>query len=132
VECGTKRKFADIGERISAQCRDASFRSCAALEPAIRFHARRDRQNRADFRAIRRAPCSKFSIRDKKTPLSIATSMCVRFVANHLHRDRELQRGRARTDARPMEVISLPGYTEREKLEIAKRYLVRRQMEENG
>src|SRR4030088_2685960 len=31
-----------------------------------------------------------------------------------------------------MEIISLPGYTEREKLEIAKRYLVRRQMEENG
>ena len=31
-----------------------------------------------------------------------------------------------------MEVISLPGYTEREKLEIAKRYLVRRQLQENG
>src|SRR5437016_8621553 len=31
-----------------------------------------------------------------------------------------------------MAVIQLPGYTEREKLEIAKRYLVRRQMEENG
>jgi len=31
-----------------------------------------------------------------------------------------------------MEIISLPGYTEREKLEIARRYLVRRQMEENG
>ncbi len=31
-----------------------------------------------------------------------------------------------------MEVISLPGYTEREKLEIARRYLVRRQLEENG
>src|SRR5947209_9857518 len=31
-----------------------------------------------------------------------------------------------------IEVISLPGYTEREKLEIAKRYLVRRQMSENG
>jgi ATP-dependent Lon protease len=31
-----------------------------------------------------------------------------------------------------IEVISLPGYTEREKLEIAKRYLVARQMEENG
>jgi ATP-dependent Lon protease len=31
-----------------------------------------------------------------------------------------------------MEVISLPGYTEREKLEIAKKYLVRRQFEENG
>jgi ATP-dependent Lon protease len=31
-----------------------------------------------------------------------------------------------------MELISLAGYTEREKLEIAKRYLVRRQSEENG
>ena len=31
-----------------------------------------------------------------------------------------------------IEVISLPGYTEREKLEIAKRYLVPRQLEENG
>jgi ATP-dependent Lon protease len=31
-----------------------------------------------------------------------------------------------------MEVISLPGYTEREKIEIAKRYLVKRQLEENG
>jgi ATP-dependent Lon protease len=31
-----------------------------------------------------------------------------------------------------MEVISLPGYTEREKLEIARRYLVLRQVEENG
>jgi ATP-dependent Lon protease len=31
-----------------------------------------------------------------------------------------------------MEVISLPGYTEREKLEIARRYLVRRQLEESG
>jgi ATP-dependent Lon protease len=31
-----------------------------------------------------------------------------------------------------MEVISLPGYTEREKVEIARKYLVRRQLEENG
>jgi ATP-dependent Lon protease len=31
-----------------------------------------------------------------------------------------------------MEVIALSGYTEEEKLEIAKRYLVRRQLEENG
>jgi ATP-dependent Lon protease len=31
-----------------------------------------------------------------------------------------------------MEVIHLPGYTEEEKLEIAERYLVRRQMEQNG
>ena len=31
-----------------------------------------------------------------------------------------------------IEVISLPGYTEREKLEIANRYLIRRQLEENG
>jgi ATP-dependent Lon protease len=31
-----------------------------------------------------------------------------------------------------METISIPGYTEREKLEIARKYLVRRQLEENG
>jgi ATP-dependent Lon protease len=31
-----------------------------------------------------------------------------------------------------IEVISLPGYTEREKLEIAKRYLIGRQLDENG
>src|SRR5438445_4004575 len=31
-----------------------------------------------------------------------------------------------------IEVISIPGYTEREKLEIAKRYLVKRQLEGNG
>jgi ATP-dependent Lon protease len=31
-----------------------------------------------------------------------------------------------------MEIIQLPGYTEEEKLEIAKRYLVRRQLESNG
>ncbi|HET7412965.1 MAG TPA: LON peptidase substrate-binding domain-containing protein, partial [Pararhizobium sp.] len=31
-----------------------------------------------------------------------------------------------------MEIISLPGYTESEKLQIASRYLVRRQMEANG
>src|SRR6185369_10447316 len=31
-----------------------------------------------------------------------------------------------------MEIINLPGYTPREKLEIARRYLVRRQLEENG
>ncbi len=31
-----------------------------------------------------------------------------------------------------MEIISLPGYTEREKVEIAKRYLLKRQLEENG
>jgi ATP-dependent Lon protease len=31
-----------------------------------------------------------------------------------------------------MEVIEIPGYTEREKLEIARKYLVRRQLEENG
>jgi ATP-dependent Lon protease len=31
-----------------------------------------------------------------------------------------------------MEIISIPGYTEREKLQIAKRYLVPRQLEENG
>src|SRR4029453_1838887 len=31
-----------------------------------------------------------------------------------------------------MEIIELPGYTEDEKVEIAKRYLVRRQQEANG
>ena len=31
-----------------------------------------------------------------------------------------------------MEIIELPGYTDQEKLQIAKRYLVKRQVTENG
>ncbi len=31
-----------------------------------------------------------------------------------------------------MEVIDIPGYTEKEKLEIARRYLVPKQLSENG
>ena len=56
----------------------------------------------------------------------------VRSLAGHLHRDGQLHRRRPGPLRDRMEIISLAGYTGREKLEIARRYLVRRQLEENG
>ena len=58
--------------------------------------------------------------------------VAVRSFADHFHRHGQLHRGRAGADARPDGDRFLAGYTGREKLEIARRYLVRRQLEENG
>ena len=59
--------------------------------------------------------------------------VAVRSFADHFHRHRELHRRRARNRcATGWRSSHLAGYTEREKLEIARRYLVRRQLEENG
>ena len=96
--------------------------------------ARRDRQTGHRFprRSGERA-CSKCSIRGRTTPfvdhyldvpfdlsqvIFIATANYIDGIPGPLH-DR-------------MEIISLAGYTEREKLDIARKYLVRRQLEENG
>ncbi|MBA2434922.1 MAG: hypothetical protein H0V54_07555 [Chthoniobacterales bacterium] len=50
----------------------------------------------------------------------------------HLRRSRRNRSGPGGSHATGMELITLAGYTGREKLEIARRYLVRRQLEENG
>ena len=57
----------------------------------------------------------------------------VRSLADHLYRDGQLHRWNSRTALGSDGAdFDLPGYTEREKLEIGKRYLVPRQLTENG
>jgi ATP-dependent Lon protease len=70
----------------------------------------------ADFRGD--AASALFAVLDLSQIIFIAT-------ANYIDGVPEPMRDR-------MEIISLAGYTGREKLEIARRYLVRRQLEENG
>ncbi len=85
------------------------------------------------FGVTQRARCSRCSIRARNNAfvdryLDVPFDLSqVNFIAtaNYIDGVPEPMRDR-------MEVISLPGYTEREKLEIAKRYLVKRQLEENG
>ena len=101
-------------------------------EPGV--HARRDRQDqRRAFRAIRPRRCSRCSTRRRTTRSAITTS-------------RSTSTCRACCSSRPsnqlgtihpalldrMEIISLAGYSEEEKLHIARRYLIPRQLEEHG
>jgi hypothetical protein len=75
---------------------------------------------------------SNFSILNKTTRSRITISICRRLVEGFLH----CQQPSAWTIPPPlrdrMEVIQLAGYSDREKLQIAKRYLVPRQVRENG
>ncbi len=100
----------------------------------LRDDAGRDRQARRRHprRSVRRR-CWRCSIRSRTTPSAITISGCrstcrrVVFIttANMLDTIPGPLRDR-------MEIISLAGYTDGEKLQIAARYLVKRQMEANG
>ena len=102
--------------------------------PQSRHDARRDGQaRRRASMAIRHRRCSKCSIPSRTRPSATTISPLpfdlskVMFIgtANVLDTVPGPVRDR-------MEVIELPGYTEDEKLEIAKRYLLKRQLEATG
>ncbi len=133
--CTTKRKSAATAAPISARCRATSSRRIQQGRRAqLRDDAGRDRQDgpRHPGRPVGRR-CSKCSIPSRTAPsattISACRSICRRVVfiatANMLDSVPGPLRDR-------MEIISLAGYTEDEKLEIARRYLVRRQLEANG
>ena len=95
---------------------------------------RRDRQGRrATSAAIRSRRCSKCSIRSRTTRSAITTSTCRSICRTCCSSARPT----ASTTISPplrdrMEIIPLSGYTELEKLQIAKRYLVKKQRKANG
>ncbi|MEO6871234.1 MAG: hypothetical protein ABI233_03325 [Chthoniobacterales bacterium] len=64
--------------------------------------------------------------------MSIAASPALRPFAAHLHRDANYIRGIPGRLLDRMQMVQLAGYTDGEKLEIARKHLVRRQLEENG
>ena len=132
--CATKRRFAATAARMSARCPDGSSRRCAASKAATRSFCWTNWTRSARiFAATRRRRCWKCSTRRKTTRSPTITSICrstlsrVLFIAtaNWLEPIHPALRDR-------LEVIELPSYTESEKLQIAKRYLVPRQIEEHG
>jgi ATP-dependent Lon protease len=131
--CATSPRSAATGARTSARCRDDHPRAArrGLEQPAV--HDRRDRQ---DGRGLPR----RSGQRDARGPRPGAERRvprplprrAVRPVERHVHHDGQ----HARHDPGPlrdrMEVIQLAGYTADDKLQIAKRYLVPRQIERNG
>ena len=100
-----------------------------------RADAGRDRQarrGRLPRRPVLGAARSARSGAERQVPRQLP-GRGLRPVARDVHRHREPARHHSRARLRDrMEIIQLPGYTEEEKLEIAKKYLVKRQLEANG
>ena len=87
----------------------------------------------AIFAAIRVRRCSKRSTGAKRSVFRSLSGSAVRFVAGAFRRDRESARPDSRRRcATRLEVLRFPGYTENEKLAIAKHFLVPKQLGENG
>ena len=130
----TKRTSADTVARMSARCRAGSSRDSS--RPGRRTPSScstKSTSSERRIRVIRRALCSKSWIPPRTTPftdhylgipfdlsevLFIATGNFVQNIPGPL-----LDR---------MEVVDFAGYTEKEKAEIAKKYLLPRQLEESG
>jgi len=128
----TKRKFRDIGERISAQCRDASFRAAPALEPANPVFMLDEIDKIGRFRGDPASallevldPRQNNTFVDRYLDVPFDLSQIIFIATANTTR-------RARTDARRMEVIRCRVTPSAKNLRSRKRYLVRRQMEENG
>ncbi len=96
--------------------------------------ARRDRQaRRTASTAIRRRRCSRCSTRSRTRRSATTTSACRSTCRRCCSSRRPTSSTRFPGPLRDrMEIIELTGYTEEEKVEIARRYLVRRQLEANG
>ena len=132
--CGTRRRFAAIAAPTSARCPGESFRRLRRVEsrnPVILL----DEIDKvgADFRGdpasallevLDPAQNNTFTDHYLDLPFDLSRVLFIT-TANWLEPIHPALRDR-------LEVIELPSYTESEKLQIAKRYLVPRQLEEHG
>ena len=132
-ECATNRKYAGTGAPTSARCRAVirALRDAGANNPLLMIDEI-DKMG-ADFRGDPASamlevldPEQNNTFRDHYLDLPFDLSNVI-FID-----DREQPRHDPGPLRDRMEVIQLAGYTEDEKLQIAKRYLVARQIERNG
>jgi ATP-dependent Lon protease len=86
----------------------------------------------ADFRAILRQRCLKCSIRSRIRRSGITISMLLSICPGSFHNHGDVLDTVPSALRDRMEILELPGYTEEEKVQIAKNYLVPRGREASG
>ena len=132
--CGTRLKSGDTAAPMSARCRDGSSRGSSRPAPTTRSSCwTRSTRSAPISAAIRPRLSWRYSTRSRTTafsdhyinlPFNLSNVMFIA-TANQMDTIPAALQDR-------MEVITLSGYTEEEKLQIVKRYLVPRQVKENG
>ena len=132
--CTMKRNSAAIAGHTSARCRVAHSGGSArrrSKNPVLMLDEI-DKLGR-DYRGIRRRLCSRFSIRSRTKRSATTTSIChvdLSKIFSSRRRTRWTPFPRPLLDR--MEILRLSGYTEEEKVAIAKKYLLPRQLKESG